>query len=479
MTSKTMRERSEQVSRIHSFSNDGMGDHDAVALAELIKTNSISSEEITTAAVQRAKSVNQHCNAIVSESFESAIAASRKNTSGIFAGVPTFIKDTDDIIGSPTTVGSNAVPDKIATEDSNLVKQFKALGFINLGKSSTPEFGLTGTTEPVRFGPARNPWNTNHSTGGSSGGAAALVASGVVPIAHANDGAGSIRIPASCCGLVGLKPTRNRLAAVEASRFMPLNILHQGIVTRSVRDTAAFYSGIESVGMANTALPKIGNVTGPGKKRLKIALLTEASATEVSSDCVQAAHHAARICEDLGHTVEPVKMPFNEQVLEDFFIYWAEMAFAIKHLGRWVIDRKFDKSKLEPLAHGLSKEFLKNIHRFPMIVYRLKKFSQVYAKFFDGYDILLTPTLGHAPPSIGYLSTEENFEIAFERIKTFLPFTPYQNISGAPAITLPIENNSEDLPIGVQFATRYGEDRLLLELAFELEQVNPWKKITD
>jgi len=479
MNSREPTPKSTQSKRTHFFRNDAMGDADTVALSNLIKSGSVSKQEVVASAIDRARDMNPVCNAFVSESFDRAMSESMRPDDKVFSGIPTFIKDTDDIIGSPTFVGSAATSNKIAVSDSDLVRQFKTLGFVNLGKSSTPEFGLTGTTEPVKFGPSRNPWNTDHSTGGSSGGAAALVASGVVSIAHANDGAGSIRIPASCCGLVGLKPTRNRLAQIEASKTMPVNILHQGIVTRSVRDTAAFYTAIENAGLANPALPMIDSVDHPIQRRLRIALLTETSGTPVDGDCVDAAQKAAKICESLGHHVDSIAHPFDPQVMEDFFLYWSWMAFMVKNFGKLLVDRSFNKSKLEPLANGLSSEFFKNIHRFPFIVCRLKKFARTYAKFFNKYDVLLTPTLGHAPPKLGYLSTELDFDTAFDRLKTFLPFTPYQNISGAPAITLPITNNAAGLPVGVQFASKYGEDRLLLELALELEKANPWKKITD
>ncbi len=468
--------------QISAFSDDVLADHDATALKQMINSGEASVLEIVEASIARAEKVQPQLNAVISESFDSAREkakqVTRQSLSGVFSGIPSFIKDTDNVKGLPTTFGSLAAPRTLAKKNSKFVDQYESVGFINLGKSSLPELGLTGTTEPVAFGPAHNPWHEDYSTGGSSGGAAALVAAGVVPIAHANDGAGSIRIPASCCGLVGLKPTRSRLVNVDGSGIMPVNILHQGVVTCTVRDTVAFYRGAESY-YKNPKLPSMGGVTHGIKRRLKIALVTTSSGASIHKDCVDSAHNAAKLCESLGHQVEVVQFPFSEDVLRHFYNYWGFMAFALKNFGSSLVGKGFDKSKLEPLSHAFSDRFYRAKFTLPSMIYNLKKFSQQYSKFFEEYDILLSPTLATPPPKLGHLSTEIEGETAIQRLVDFIPFTPFQNISGAPAISLPMGVSQQGLPIGIQFAAAYGQDKLLLELALELEQAMPWASLSN
>jgi amidase len=371
-------------------------------------------------------------------------------------------------------MGSRALPNKPADASSRFVKQFLSVGLVNLGKSTLPEFGLTATTESLMTGPTRNPWNPDYSTGGSSGGSAALVAAGVVPLAHGNDGGGSIRIPAACCGLVGLKPSRSRLADAEGSEKMPINIVCQGVISRSVRDTAAFYAVAEKH-YRNPDLPEIGLVQNPGKERLRIGLFTDTpDNTPIHSDSVEAVVTAGRLCEDLGHHVDRISCPFNKQAMGDFLIYWGMLAFYIYHFGRKLFKTDFDRKKLESWTLGLSLFFRKNLLKTPHIIRSLKKFSNQYEKIFSEYDILLTPTLSHAPPKIGYLGPEVSFETHFERIRQYAAFTPPQNIAGAPAISLPLGFSRNGLPIGIQFAAAYGQEKRLLELALELEEARPW-----
>ena len=233
-------------------------------IARLIRVGDIHAREAVEAAIARAEAVNPLLNAIVTPLFDSARRDVERSHAGAFAGVPTFIKDNDAVAGSPFLFGSRGLPVRPAAKSTPFVEQFLSLGLINLGKTTMPEFGLTGTTEPLLHGPTHNPWNLGFSPGGSSGGAAALVAAGVVPIAHANDGGGSIRIPASCCGLVGLKPSRGRLVDVEGTKLFPVKILHQGMLSRSVRDTAVFFHAAERY-HRNPKLPEIGLVTRPGR----------------------------------------------------------------------------------------------------------------------------------------------------------------------------------------------------------------------
>lgn len=464
---------------IHAFRNDALGKLDATGVAKKISSGEITAAEAVEAAIRRAESVNPKLNAIVTEMFDRALEQAKKKVTGTFAGVPSFIKDTDNLAGAPTRLGSRGMPGKPARKSNAFVEQFLSLGIIPLGKTALPEFGLTATTEPLLSGPARNPWNTDHSTGGSSGGSAAMVASGVVPLAHGNDGGGSIRIPAACCGLVGLKPSRGRLKPLEGSNLLPINIIHQGVLTRSVRDTAAFYAGAEKY-YRNPKLPEIGLVQGPGKKRLRIALFTDTPyGTPCHPEAAALTRSAGKLCEKLGHTVMEIPNPSTTQMADDFIIYWGMMAFSMRFLGRVMLAPGFDRSKVEEWTIGMSRLFQKNFTRFPLIVRRLKNYVKIYEDFFNSYDIMLCPTLGHPSPEIGYLGSEVPFDEAFERIKKYAVFTPVQNVTGAPAISLPLGLSNKGLPMGVQFASALGREREILELAFEIEEARPWPLIRD
>ncbi|WDP83950.1 MAG: amidase [Desulfobacter sp.] len=336
---------------------------------------------------------------------------------------------------------------------------------------------MTGTTEPLVSGPTRNPWHLGHSTGGSSGGSAALVATGVVPIAHGNDGGGSIRIPASCCGLVGLKPSPGRLPNRDGADKMPINLVSHGILSRTARDTAAFYAGAEKY-CSHHKLPEIGEVRHPGKQRLRIALITEAPHfSPDNANGVDQVIKAGKICEALGHRVEQIPFPFHKQVMDDFFFYWAALAFSFHHFGHKITGTPIDKSKLERFTLGLSRYYRNNILKTPFVIRRLRKFAHTYDRFFKKYDILLSLTASDASPQLGYLSTTLEFDIAFERLKKFIPFTAYQNLAGAPAISLPLGKGRQGLPLGIQFAAAYGRDKRLLQLAFEMEEAMPWSRL--
>lgn len=351
---------------INAYCDDVLGTKDGVELAAMIATGGIQRSEAIEAAIARAQRVNATLNAIATETFEQARNQHNVLESGLLAGVPSFIKDTDQVKGAPTLMGTRAVSEKPADFSSNFVEQFLSVGLVSLGKSTLPEFGLTATTESLATGSTHNPWNLDYSTGGSSGGSAALVAAGVVPLAHGNDGGGSIRIPAACCGLVGLKPSRSRLADTDRSKKMPINF------------------------------------------------------------------------------------------------------------GKKLFETEFDKKKLEPWTLELSRFFRKTILKTPFTIRRLKKFSNLYKNIFSNYDILLSPTMPHPPPKIGYLGPKVSFETHFKRLRQYVSFTPLQNIAGAPAISLPMGFSRDRLPIGIQFAAAYGQEKRLLELAFELEEAQPW-----
>jgi amidase len=423
---------------ISAYCDDVLGTRDGIELAALVAAGDIQASEAVEAAIARTRKVNPDLNAIVTETFEQARSQHKIPATGLLAGVPSFIKDNEHVKGVPTLIGTRALPKKPADVSSRFVEQFLSVGLVSLGKTTLPEFGLTATTESLVTGSTHNPWNLDYSTGGSSGGSAALVAAGVVPLAHGNDGGGSIRIPAACCGLVGLKPSRGRLADVEGTEKMLIHIVCNGVISRSVRDTAAFYAAVEK-NYRNPDLPEIGLVQHPGKDRLRIGLFTDTPHnTSSHTDSVEVTVHTGKLCEDLGHNVEKIACPFKAQIMEDFIIYWGMLAFFIHHFGKMILDTGFDKKQLEIWTLGLSRFFRKKFLKAPFSIRRLKRFSKQYENIFSDYDILLSQTLSHAPPKIGYIGPEVSFETHFERLRQYVAFTPLQNTAGAPAISLPM-----------------------------------------
>jgi len=334
-----------------------------------------------------------------------------------------------------------------------------------------PDFGLTATTEPLSSGPTRNPWNLDYSVGGSSGGSAALVAAGAVPLAHANDGGGSIRIPASACGLVGLKPSCGRIVMPERMTGLPIKIAAQGVVTSTVRETAAFIAEIEKF---DSTLEPVGLVNGPGR-RLRIAIVDGGpGGIEVDPQVQAVCDAAARACEALGHSIDVIEFPYSLTFGRDFLRYWAMLAAAIELGGRSGYRGDFDRMQLEPFTLGLARQFRSVALKMPNSIHRLKRFAATAHEVYLDHDVIISPVLATRPPPIGYLAPDEDFRTHLVRLLRFASFTLIQNISGSPAISLPLGVTTDGLPIGVQFAARVGAERTLLELAFELESAQGW-----
>jgi amidase len=464
---------------VHAFTNDILGDLDATALAALIRSGEVSATEVAAAAIARARRLQPLINAIELESYEAALrAAEQAPGSGVFAGVPTFVKDNTDLEGLPTRQGSAAIPARPAAGHGAFAKQFLSQGFTVLGKSSLPEFGFNASTEFAGRAPTRNPWHTDYSSGASSGGSAALVAAGVVPIAHANDGGGSIRIPAAACGLVGLKPTRGRHVDAESVRSLPINIVSEGVVTRSVRDTAQFMAGLEQY-WRNPKLKPVGLVEGPGTRRLRIGLVLESVTGPSDADTRATVLATARLLEGMGHTVEEMPLPIGPRFAEDFSIYWGMLSFLVSTFGTRVIHPDFDASRLDNLSRGLAALYRKNVLKTPFVLYRLKKMWAEYARVFADYDVVLSPVLAHTTPALGHLSPEQDFEALFERLTRYVSFTPLNNAAGSPAISLPMGATAQGLPIAIHLSANHGDERTLLELAFALEQAQPFRRIQD
>lgn len=463
----------------HAFRADVLADHDGVALARLIARKEASAAEIVEAAIARAHAVAPKLNAIEVDRFEHALLDAQATSEAFFAGVPTFIKDNTAFAGMPTNHGSAAVKSGPASHSGVYAKQYMAQGFVCLGKSSLPEFGLNASTEFAEGDPTRNPWNIDYSCGASSGGSAALVAAGVVPIAHANDGGGSIRIPAACCGLVGLKPSRGRHVQPEAAQAMPIDLISEGVVTRSVRDTAVFHAEAEKY-YRNPKLPPLPLVEGPNKRRLRIGVVIDSvTGFTTDADTRAAVEQTATLLGKLGHHVEPVPLPALERFSRDFLVYWACLAFSLRTAGKRIIDPSFDKSRLDGLTIGLSRHFRRNFFRLPTALYRLSRSSRVSAEFFEKHDVLLSPVLAHTTPRLGHLSPNVPYEELIARLTRYASFTPLANITGDPAISLPASHTPEGLPIAVMLSGTRGHEQTLIELAYELEGERPWRRIQD
>ncbi len=299
----------EPTVRIHAFTNDALGDLDAVGVAAAISSGQISAREAAEAAIARVEQVNPAINGVQLRDFERGLEQADHPAAGVFSGVPTFVKDNTDVAGLPSDQGSLAVKARPAPVNAPFTEQFLSAGFTVLGKSTMPEFGFNASTEYETLPPTRNPWNTNYSAGASSGGSAALVAAGVVPIAHANDGGGSIRIPVAACGLVGLKPTRGRVVAAAEGAKMPVDIVSNGVVSRSVRDTAHFMAATQAY-LPAKGMPELGLVEGPADRRLRIGLIFD-SVTGVPTDdeTRKAVEHTAGLLSSLGHDASEVDYP--------------------------------------------------------------------------------------------------------------------------------------------------------------------------
>lgn len=461
-----------------------LGDLDAVGVAELIKSGDVSAREVTEAAIARAEQVNPQLNGIQIATFEQALQDSDRprdlpSDRAPFSGVPTFIKDNTDLEGHPTNQGSLAVNGRPAKADGDFARQFLAQGYTVLGKSTMPEFGFNASTEYVDLPPTCNPWNTDYSSGASSGGSASLVAAGVVPIAHANDGGGSIRIPAAACGLVGLKPTRGRVVDAPEAKSMPINIISNGVVSRSVRDTAHFVAAAETY-FHNPRFDRIGLVEGASAKRLRIGLIVDSVTGQPTDDETRGVvNETARVLEKLGHTIVEAPLPVDESFIDDFVLYWGMLAFGARNFGKRVMSPDFDKSMTDDLTNGLARNFRRQGHRLPGAIRRLKRTEKVYTESLSAYDLVLSPTLGHTTPKLGYLSPSVPFAELLERLIPYVAFTPLNNTSGSPAISLPLGSSSEGMPIGMHLSAKLGDERSLLEVAYELEAAMPFARIQD
>jgi amidase len=454
-----------------------LGALDAVETANQISAGAIGAVEAVTAAIERARKLNVQLNAIPIESYDAALELARKPVPGPFSGVPSFVKDLDDVAGTVNTQGSKAFVDRVARRTEPWVAHALSTGLVSLGRSSAPELGLNCTTEPLVHGPTRNPWNIGHSTGGSSGGAAALVASHIVPLALASDAGGSIRIPASSCGLVGLKPSRERGFTAQLARLLPVNVVTYGCVTRSVRDSAHFIAALEAR-TGKRKLAPIGLIDGPSVERLRIGWYTDSPlGNEVHLEVKEATRAAVRTCKELGHRVDEISCPYDARTIHDMWLYIGFMAFTMISQRRIQKGSRFANANFEPWNHGLAAMFKAHVGQSFAIVRRLRACARRSAQLFNDYDVLICPTLSAPPPEIGELAPDKPFDDVMPRQMRHICFTPIQNITGEPAISLPLGKTRDSLPIGVQFATASGHEARLLSLAYELETAETFHRL--
>jgi len=459
---------------------------DATAQAALVRSGEVSPSELVDQAIARIEKLNPQLNAVIHPLFARArSAAAGPLPDGPFRGVPLLLKDLGaELAGTPFSEGTAFSGDYHSTVDQELTTRFLAAGFVVCGKTNTPEFGILPTTEPQRFGPSRNPWNTGHSTGGSSGGSAAAVASGMVPVAHANDGGGSIRIPASCCGLVGLKPTRARVSLAPQYGDLMGGLVAEHVVTRTVRDSAAILDAVAGPvpGDPYWAPPRHGAsfaaAAASEPKGLRIAVMTASpTGSAVHADCVRATEETAALCESLGHHLEAAALAVDGDAFTEHFInVWAAgNAWTLLDWERRV-GRTATEDDVEPLSWSLIEVGRAlDSGRYLLSLQELQKITRHIAAYFEGIDVLLTPTLGEPPAPLGTFDSPPGEPLTgLFRAAAYVPFTPPFNVTGQPGISLPLHWNEEGLPIGVQFVARFGAEETLLSLAGQLERAAPW-----
>lgn len=440
---------------------------DATEIAARIRRREVSALEVMDAAIARAQALQPQLNFLIAKDYERARDAARRGgQTGPFAGVPFLVKDLNDVAGLYTrkgTVSTSALPPAAVT-DPYVQKVFDA-GFIGFGKTTTPEFGFLPTTEPLAFSPTRNPWDLSRSSGGSSGGSAAAVAAGVVPMAHANDGGGSIRIPASNCGLFGLKPSRGRIVQKDPD----IAVTDLGVelaVSRSVRDSAALFAVTEKPG----PLASVGLVTSPSNRRLRVGLVLETAVDrQPDAEVTTAINSTAKLLEELGHTVSPTDWPIDgARFAQDFLALWGLGAQEVlKAVG--------DPKLLEPFTVDLVRELtLLPADTLSGLGARLDLVARQYDSWFENFDVILSPVLAHPAVPLGHVRGDVPFEELRERLTDYVGYTPVHNVAGAPAMSVPLWWTPGGLPVGSHFAARRGDERTLFELAYELEQARPW-----
>ena len=455
--------------------------HDGLGLAALVRSGEVTARELVEASVARIEARNPHVNAVVATRFEQALAEADRPAAGPFSGVPFLVKALGaDVAGLATTRGSRLFADDVAAVDSVAVARFRAAGLLVLGTTNTPELGKNGTTEPVLHGPTRNPWRPSHSAGGSSGGSAAAVAAGMVPAAHGNDGGGSIRIPASACGLFGLKPSRGGYPTCRRSTASRTRSPVSTRSTRTVRDSAALLDAVagpepgDPYAVPEPERPYLEEV-GADPGRLRIGwTTTSARGLAAAADCADATACAARLCEGLGHHVEPVEFSYDAEGMTNAqSVIMAANARAAIDRRLAVLGRPLADDDIEPFTRVLYE--MAGARTATDLVVALEMVErlgrQAAANFMD-YDVLLTPTLLCRVPELGWADTTRPETMA--NASAFTAFAGIFNATGQPAMSVPFGTDGDGLPVGVQFVAPFGAEAVLVRLAAQLEAAAPW-----
>jgi len=485
-------------------------EHDALGIAELVSKGEVTSCEVLDQALARAEAVNSKVNAIVHFMAEEAKATAQNPIDGPFHGVPFLLKDLNAAYaGFPMSHGSRLLKNFTCEWTDDIVKRYRNAGLVVFGKTNTSEFGILPVAEPDVFGPTKNPWNLGRTAGGSSGGAAAAVATGIVPIAHASDGGGSIRIPASCCGVFGFKPSKGLAPSGPNASELFFGYGTQHVISRSVRDSAAALDVIaQPHSLARLKTPSFRAVTSnkPQKRGLRIAVgATPYVDVVVDASCIAALWEAAHCCEDLGHYVEEAAPEFDRDLFrQDFFIVTCAGSLAALNFWQRSLGRNVSRPEIEVVtqlcriiaSNFSAAEFLDARDRLMSVQRRMETFLETF-------DVVLTPTLAIPPPELGSLRVPplltRILDISFSwplreiygcgwvieqimrRFPTvvyrFTPFAQLANVAGLPSMSVPLSRNSEGLPIGSMFTSAIGRDGMLLELASQLESHQAWRKL--
>lgn len=458
---------------------------DAVGQADLVRRGELSAADLVSEAIERIEAINPVVNAVVYECFDEARKlAAQAPTEGLFPGVPTLVKDVVWVQGQPCYLGSQLLKEAglIEQSDSDIVQRLRRSGALIVGRANAPEFAGSISTEPVAFGPTRNPWDLDRSAGGSSGGSAAAVASGMVPFAHGSDGGGSVRIPASLCGLVGLKPSRGLISAGPEGGDLEGVAVHS-MITRSVRDTAAALDALhgplpgDSFQIPGASPSFLAQVHAPDRPlRIGYWAPQRSFPFDVDPACVEACSAAARILESLGHHLEPSYPSALDEGTPDSFFTLATAIFARQvsgleaRLGRPI--REHDVEPTSWVASVLGRQLSAVQLQEASTAVRIcaHRFASWWA---EGYDLLLTPTLAVRAYPLGSLQTP-TLEVPFPDPSSMVPFSAHFNISGLPAVTLPTHRDHEGLPVGIQLGAPLGREDVLLQVAAQMEEAAPW-----
>ncbi len=459
----------------------------ALELAEMIRSGEVSSHEVVETSLRRIDELQPELNAFTHVAHESALAAAAEigpDDPRPFAGVPIAIKDNRPVLGMPLTMCSDLFGDFMPRRESYLVRRFRDAGFVIVGKTALPEMGILPTTESSRFGPSRNPWDLDRTPGGSSGGSAAAVAAGMVPIAHGNDGGGSTRIPASCCGLVGLKASRGRVSVGPDAGDSLLTI--DGVLTRNVADTAAVLdvlAGYELGDASWAPAPEEPYAQAaqhePGQLRIGLALNPPLAGATLEPECERATRDAAELLTTLGHEVEEIDPPWsNQEVLPDFTRVFGPLVSTVTMIGGIIRGREATEEDVEPLTwsmydHARSQDTLSYLAAEG----RVKALAREVVSFLNAYDVVLTPALARLPVPIGEIHGRgpDPWE-HYQRSGHFTPYTAIFNVTGLPAISLPLYQSENGLPLAIQLGGRPLAEDVLLALSTQLEQASPWSE---